>query len=110
MNFKVSIASAVEQLSKEGLQRFTTVMRSGSMSVEYYKPVDRDLQQPHQQDELYIIASGEAVFSRNGERVDCKTGDVLFVPAGMDHRFEEFNEDFATWVIFYGPTGGETPA
>ncbi|MFT5765663.1 MAG: mannose-6-phosphate isomerase-like protein (cupin superfamily), partial [Saprospiraceae bacterium] len=36
-----------------------------------------------------------------------EAGDVLFVPAGVAHRFEKFTEDFATWVIFYGPKGGE---
>jgi hypothetical protein len=29
------------------------------------------------------------------------------VAAGVQHRFEEFSDDFATWVIFYGPEGGE---
>jgi hypothetical protein len=33
---------------------------------------------------------------------------VLFVPAGHEHRFEDFTPDFATWVIFYGPDGGES--
>jgi mannose-6-phosphate isomerase-like protein (cupin superfamily) len=34
-------------------------------------------------------------------------GDILFVPAGSVHRFINFTADFATWVIFYGPEGGE---
>jgi mannose-6-phosphate isomerase-like protein (cupin superfamily) len=34
-------------------------------------------------------------------------GDALFVPAGMKHRFENFSDDFATWIMFYGPEGGE---
>jgi mannose-6-phosphate isomerase-like protein (cupin superfamily) len=107
MNFKVSIAEAVDQLSKEEKNRFTTVMRNGNMTVEYYAPQHLDLQKPHQQDELYIIASGSGIFYRNKETVACKTGDVLFVPAGMEHRFENFTTDFATWVIFYGPESGE---
>ena len=107
MNFKVSIAEAIDQLSKEEKKRFTTVMRNGSMTVEYYAPQHLDLQKPHQQDELYIIANGSGIFYRNKETVACKTGDVLFVPAGMEHRFENFTTDFATWVIFYGPEGGE---
>ena len=41
------------------------------------------------------------------ERVPFGPGDVLFVAAGAVHRFEEFSHDFATWVIFYGPEGGE---
>jgi hypothetical protein len=32
---------------------------------------------------------------------------VLFVPAGIEHRFIKFTEDFVTWVVFYGPKGGE---
>ena len=30
-----------------------------------------------------------------------------FVPARVDHRFEEFTPDFAAWVVFWGPRGGE---
>jgi hypothetical protein len=31
------------------------------------------------------------------------------VPAGHVHRFESFSDDFAVWVFFYGPSGGEAP-
>jgi mannose-6-phosphate isomerase-like protein (cupin superfamily) len=34
-------------------------------------------------------------------------GDLLFVRAGVEHRFEEFSDDLAVWVSFYGPDGGE---
>ena len=37
-------------------------------------------------------------------------GEALFVPAGVEHRFEDFTPDFATWVFFYGPEGGEAAA
>ena len=36
-------------------------------------------------------------------------GDFLFVPAGVEHRFEGFTDDLAVWVVFYGPDGGERP-
>ena len=107
MNFHVTITQAVEELNKNQEHPFITLMRHGSMSIEYYKPVGKDLQTPHKQDEIYVIASGKAVFYRNGERMQIASGDVLFVPAGMEHRFEDFTEDFATWVIFYGVDGGE---
>ena len=32
---------------------------------------------------------------------------MLFVEAGVDHRFVDFSDDFETWVIFWGPDGGE---
>jgi hypothetical protein len=34
----------------------------------------------------------------------------LFVAAGQTHRFEDFSDDFAVWVFFYGPDGGELSA
>jgi hypothetical protein len=37
-------------------------------------------------------------------------GDALFVAAAVEHRFEDFSDDFGTWVMFYGPAGGEPPA
>ncbi len=82
-------------------------MEHGTMSVEIYRPVKSDLQTPHAQDELYVVISGTGEFINNGIRTDFRPGDVLFAPAGIEHRFENFTEDFATWVIFYGPVGGE---
>ena len=42
-----------------------------------------------------------------GQRIAFGPGDVLFVGAKVEHRFEDFSDDFATWVVFYGPRGGE---
>jgi mannose-6-phosphate isomerase-like protein (cupin superfamily) len=50
------------------------------------------------------------MFNRAGERRPFKPHDVIFVPAGMEHRFEGFSDDFQTWVVFWGPTGGEAAA
>ena len=36
-------------------------------------------------------------------------GSLLFVPALRPHRFTQFTDDFSTWVVFYGPDGGERP-
>ena len=105
--FKITIDESILQLQNETKHKFTTVMKHGSMSVEYYAPEKIDLQTPHRQDELYVIASGSGNFIRNKEKVSFSQGDVLFVPAGMEHRFEDFTDDFATWVIFYGKDGGE---
>ena len=35
------------------------------------------------------------------------SGTLVFVAAGRPHRFEDFTPDFAVWVAFYGPEGGE---
>jgi len=104
---KISLLEAIGRLKLERQKPFTVVMKHGTMSVEYFAPIKTDVQTPHRQDELYVVARGHGHFNRNGEILDCKAGDVLFVPAGMEHRFERFSDDFATWVIFYGPPGGE---
>lgn len=106
------------------------LMVHGSMEVRWYAPQAKlasgdDPQVPHDRDELYVIVSGTALFIRaeesapfgddhdlslrGEERVAVKPGDALFVPAGTVHRFEAMSADFGTWMIFYGPEGGETP-
>lgn len=87
---------------------FVTAIRHGSMRVELFAPIGQDTQKPHKQDELYIVSRGESWFVRAEERVRVAAGDVLFVPAGMIHRFEDFSDDLEVWVIFWGPSGGET--
>jgi len=101
--FHIILAEAVAQLTKETQRQFTVMLKHGSMSIEYFSPQKIDTQTPHKQDEIYVIAKGSGTFNGNGEKVLFNVGDVLFVPAGMEHRFENFTDDFATWVIFYGP-------
>ena len=86
---------------------FITLFTHGSLVVEFYKPDRVDRQQPHARDEVYIITSGTGTFALAGRRMPVKPGDLLFVPAGIEHRFGPFSDDFATWVLFYGPDGGE---
>jgi mannose-6-phosphate isomerase-like protein (cupin superfamily) len=82
----------------------------GTMSVSVFAPKTTDFQTPHSQDELYIVISGTGVFLANNLEYPFSPGDVLFVPAGIEHRFIQFTPDFATWVVFYGPPGGEQPS
>ncbi len=107
MKYKASPDEALKKLLDEHEFPFTVLMKHGSMTVEYFAPQETDTQSPHKQDEIYIIISGHSSFYWGGERCNCKRGDLLFVPAGMEHYFENFSDDFATWVIFYGPEGGE---
>ena len=107
MNYKVTAKEALIQLMEQSELQFTVMMKHGSMSIEYFAPLKVDTQTPHKQDEIYVVIKGQGMFYRNGERVPCKKSDVLFVPAGMEHHFENFSDDFAVWVFFYGPDGGE---
>ena len=55
-----------------------------------------------------MVIQGSGAFVIEGNRLPyVGPGDFLFAPAGVAHRFEDFSEDFAVWVLFYGPEGGE---
>ena len=100
------------------------VLRHGSMELRIFRPGPQDGQTPHDRDELYIVAAGSAVLLRGArhspwdeagliddaaERIPLGLGDAAVVPAGTPHSFEEASPDFATWMVFWGPEGGEEP-
>ena len=87
--------------------RFAKVLEHGTMEVELYAPRGRDTQEPHARDELYFVVEGSGEFVNGPDRHPFGPGDALFVPAGVEHRFEDFTDDLAVWVVFYGPEGGE---
>ena len=96
------------QLGAESEDRaYGVLLEHGSLELGSYKPDRIDPQQPHSQDEIYIVQSGTGTFVLNNERQPFEPGEALFVPAGVAHRFEDFSDDFAAWVVFYGPQGGE---
>jgi mannose-6-phosphate isomerase-like protein (cupin superfamily) len=101
-----TVAEAGAALAKSGAT-FVTLFKQGTLEVEIYRPVGVDRQQPHKKDEIYVVIAGTGTFVHRNERTPFRAGDVLFVRAGVPHRFEEFSADFATWVFFYGPEGGE---
>ena len=109
-----ALLAALPQAPRSGYPNgtpFVDALAHGSMSVELFAPgasgLGKDIQQPHMQDELYVVQRGQSGFWLQSERSTVMPGDVLFVPAGAEHRFEDFSADFVTWVIFYGPQGGE---
>ena len=106
---RITIANALKVL--DGLDNneepYIEPFKHGSMRIGFYKPQGTDPQEPHTQDELYIIASGNGYFVTSTTRQKCETGEVLFIAAHQEHRFEDFSEDFAAWVVFYGAEGGE---
>ena len=101
------VAEGLAQLPTPDGKRFSTLFRHGTMSLEVYAPRGTDPQQPHLQDELYFVVSGRGDFVVNEQRLSFQPGDALFVPAGAIHRFENFTDDMAVWVVFWGPEGGE---
>ena len=67
-------------------------------------PKKLDLQEPHDRDEYYFVIRGNGDFINGEVRHSFETGDITFVPAHQPHRFVDFSDDLAVWVVFYGPT------
>jgi len=103
-----TFADSLKLLPTPEGKRFIELFKHGTLTVELYAPRGIDPQTPHARDEVYVIISGTGTF-RHGPDPDITfgPGDVLFVAAGVEHRFRDFTDDFATWVFFYGPEGGE---
>jgi mannose-6-phosphate isomerase-like protein (cupin superfamily) len=102
----LSPAAALAALDGHGTP-FRELFAHGSLSIEIYRPVGADTQSAHTRDEVYVVIAGTGIFQDDGERRPFGPGDLLFVAAGVEHRFHDFSDDFSTWVVFYGPEGGE---
>jgi mannose-6-phosphate isomerase-like protein (cupin superfamily) len=60
---------------------------------------EADRQQPHADDEVYVVLEGSGVLEVAGQSVPVREGDAVFVEAGADHRFTAY-EQLAVLVIF----------
>jgi mannose-6-phosphate isomerase-like protein (cupin superfamily) len=105
--YRIKLDEAESLLPTPDGKRSATVFEHGTLQVKIYAPRGSDPQSPHTRDEIYVVARGEGWFVNGGRRHRFATHDVLFAKAGVRHRFEDFSEDFAVWVFFYGPEGGE---
>jgi len=61
-----------------------------------------DRQQPHREDEVYYVISGRGAIQVGGEDRPVKSGSLVFVAAGVDHRFHSIEEDLRV-LVFWAP-------
>jgi len=107
MQKRMTVECALEAVKESEDKAYGVLLEHGTLQIGLYKPDRVDPQQPHSQDEVYFIQSGSGFFVCGDNRQAFEAGEALFVRAGVIHRFEDFSEDFAAWVVFYGPDGGE---
>ena len=103
------VADALARLEEQQGDRALEVFRHGTLLVKLYAPRGEDPQTPHSRDEIYVVARGSGLFFNGETRMPFQPGDWLFAAAQSPHRFEQFSNDFAVWVMYYGPEGGEQP-
>lgn len=85
-----------------------TLMERGDLRMSIYAPRNEDRQQPHAEDEIYFVIRGSGHFTAGDQRCSFNGGDLLFVPAGVEHRFYRFTGDLLLWVVHQGARPGDT--
>jgi mannose-6-phosphate isomerase-like protein (cupin superfamily) len=58
-----------------------------------------DRQQPHDDDELYVVLDGRGALEVEGKTIPVQPGHAIFVPAGALHQFTGY-EGLSMLVIF----------
>ena len=101
------LADALARIPGPAGEHAVGVFDRGTLKVKFSCPVPPNQQAPHAQDEVYLVVRGRGVLLHDGQRDVMETGDCAFIAAGTEHRFEEFTDDLAVWVVFFGPEGGE---
>jgi mannose-6-phosphate isomerase-like protein (cupin superfamily) len=80
---------------------YEVVHRSPGLEIGVYVLVapEPDRQQPHGEDEVYLLLEGSGVLEVEGQQVELREGHAVFVPAGAAHRFVGY-EQLSVLVIF----------
>jgi mannose-6-phosphate isomerase-like protein (cupin superfamily) len=94
------VGSVVEKLRAAG-GGYEIVHQSPGVELGVYVLVapEADRQQPHEDDEIYVVLDGSGTLDVEGKPVAVKTGDAVFVEAGAEHRFSAY-EQLALLVLF----------
>jgi mannose-6-phosphate isomerase-like protein (cupin superfamily) len=93
------IEAARSRLSETG--GYEIVHQSDGVEIGVYVLVapEPDHQQPHADDEVYVVLEGRGTLEVEGERHDLREGHAAFVPAGAKHQFVGY-EQLSVLVIF----------
>jgi mannose-6-phosphate isomerase-like protein (cupin superfamily) len=97
--YAFDIAGVRERLGAKG--GYEVVHSSPGLELGVYVLVapEADRQQPHEDDEIYVVLEGAGVLDVEGTAVEMREGHAVFVPAGAEHRFSGY-ESLSLLVIF----------
>jgi mannose-6-phosphate isomerase-like protein (cupin superfamily) len=106
-----AIADLLERRAASG-RPYLEFQRSADLSTGLYVlpagGVDR--QRPHTEDEIYLVLAGRATVRVGGEDRPVARGAVVFVAAGVEHRFHSIEEELQLFVAFGPPEGARSRA
>jgi mannose-6-phosphate isomerase-like protein (cupin superfamily) len=94
----------VQQRLAAGSGGYEIVHRSPGLEIGVYvlAAPEPDAQQPHADDEVYVVLEGRGTLEVEDQSFPVADGDALFVEAGAAHRFTGY-ESLSLLVIFTRP-------
>src|SRR5437868_8126063 len=96
----LSLAAARALKPPEG-ERSVVVFTDRDLEIKFAAHPTSGLQVPHDRDEFYIVASGNARYRWDGGETTIGPGDMMFAAACTEHGYDRFSDDFSVWVVFY---------
>ena len=102
--FELAEVAAEREATGRPYLEFITVP---DLSVGLYvlAPGQPDLQQPHTEDEVYYVVAGSGRITVGDEERDVHVGSIVFVAAGVPHRFHDITSEL-TLLAAFGPAEG----
>ena len=103
MNGTLDVRAAQRRLVESG-GGYEIIHESPGLEIGVYVLVapEPDRQQPHEDDEVYMVLEGSGVLEVEGNRLELTEGHFAFVPAHVEHRFVAY-EHLAVLVVFSRP-------
>ena len=103
------MTEVLAQVRAEG-RAYEEFLRYDSMSVGLYylRAGEPDRQQPHTEDEIYYVTSGEGRIDIGGDVSPVRPGNLIFVAKHVEHRFLDYPEGLTLLVVFAPPRGSAT--
>ena len=100
--------SDAERLREQSGKRYSEFLRVPAMSAGVYVlPVGgADPQSPHREDEMYYVVRGRARMRAGSEDQAVSDGSIIFVAAGVEHRFYDITEKLIV-LVFFAPAESE---
>jgi mannose-6-phosphate isomerase-like protein (cupin superfamily) len=96
------LVSRLDTSSHDFAEFFRAPSQTLSMTIAFWPAGEEDPQEPHAEDEVYYVASGRGRIRVAAEDSDVRAGSVVYVAAGVEHRFHSIEEDLAV-VVFWSP-------
>ena len=99
-----NVTDLVASLHANG-RNWAEFLRVAALSMGVYRLSvgEPDLQQPHTEDEVYLVLSGKASFQAGQQRQSVAPGTLIYVERSVEHRFYDVTEDLSV-LVFFAPS------